>query len=111
MLYIDRRSGTIKLTRGDSARISVEIINDLTKEPYQMGDADTLKLTVKRSPSDEEFVFQKSAQGSTEFNIRPEDTKDSDFGNYAYDVELTTSAGDVYTIVPVSTFIILEEVS
>lgn len=108
MLYVNS-DGTIRLTRGDTARLTVSIANDLTQESYAMSKGDSLTLTVKvRS---KEFVFQKKVLGSNSFIIDPSDTKDASFGKYKYDVQLNTESGDVYTIIEPSTFEILTEVT
>lgn len=110
MLYV-LEDGTIKLTRGDTARLTIDIMNDLTKESYTMSKNDTLTLTVKTNVKANEFVFQKKTIGSNSFIIDPSDTNDASFGKYRYDVQLNTESGDVYTIIEPSTFEILAEVT
>lgn len=104
-------NGRITLTRGDSARLSVSIINDVTKNEYVISESDVLKLTLKKSIKDLNHVLQKEVKGLSVFYIRPEDTSGLDFGKYKYDVEITTSAGDVYTVIGPSEFEILPEVT
>lgn len=110
MLYVSSDS-TIQLTRGDTARLSVSILNDLTNSEYIIGEKDTLRLTVKKSVNDVTPVFQKVVKGSNQFYIEPSDTKDISFGRYLYDVELTTASEDVYTVIVPTTFEILKEVT
>lgn len=110
MLYVNS-DGTIQLTRGDTARLSVSISNDLTNSDYVMREEDTLRLTVKRSVNDTTPLFQKVVKGSSQFYIEPSDTKDIPFGRYLYDVELTTANEDVYTVIVPTTFEILKEVT
>lgn len=110
MLYVSSDS-TIQLTRGDTARLSVSILNDLTNSEYIIGEKDTLRLTVKKSVNDVTPVFQKVVKGSNKFYIEPSDTKDISFGRYLYDVELTTASEDVYTVIVPTTFEILKEVT
>ena len=110
MLYV-LSDGTIQLTRGDTARLSVSITNDLTKESYKVEETDTLILTVKRSVKDDCALFQKRARGSTSFHIEPADTSGIPFGKYKYDVQLNKDNGDVYTIVKPSCFEIMPEVT
>ena len=104
-------NGAIKLTRGDTARMSVNIVNDVTGEEYSMQEGDVLTMTVKVNILDEVPVIQKTLEGTNVFHIKPEDTASLDFGSYKYDVQLTTSDGDVYTIIVPSVFKILEEVT
>lgn len=110
MLYINK-DGTIRLTRGDTARLTVTINNDFDGKPYEITETDVLKLTVKRSVRDTIPAFQKSVTGSNKFYIVPDDTKDLVFGKYIYDVELTTVGGDVYTVIEPTIFEILKEVT
>lgn len=110
MLYIDN-DNTIHLTRGDTARISVPITNEQTGTDYELTDKDTLILTIKKRETDSTSLLQKIINGSSTFYIQPIDTKDLAFGKYVYDVQLTTEAGDVYTVIVPTTFEILKEVT
>lgn len=109
MLYIDDK--TIKLTRGDTARLAVPIINLANNGEYTMESGDILYFTVKKTAKDSDFLFQKSVTGSNSIHIRPEDTADLSFGKYKYDVQLTTATGDVYTVIEPSTFEVMEEIT
>lgn len=110
MLYVNN-DGTIRLTRGDTARISVTVYNDYNQEDYELDPADVLRLTIKKSVRDTTPAVQKMITGSSQFYLLPTDTQDLSFGKYLYDVELTTSSGDVYTIIEPTTFEILKEVT
>lgn len=113
MLYV-KDNCTIRLTRGDSARLSViidNIKNDDSIERYNVTSDDTLTLSVKRRIKDEIYLFSKTVTGSTSIYIKPDDTKGIPFGTYVYDVQLTTASGDVFTIVEPNTFEILPEVT
>lgn len=110
MLYINE-DGTIRLTRGDTARLTVSIANDLTNSDYSLNEGDTLTLTVKRTVKDSEICFQKVLTGSNMFTIEPDDTKELPYGKYKYDVQLTTASGDVFTIIEPATFEVLSEVT
>lgn len=101
---------TINLTRGDTARIDVDITNTVTGEKYEIKADDTLTLTV-RNVIDSPICFQKTVTGSKTIHIAPEDTAGMLMGRYVYDVEIKTASGDVYTVIPVSEFNILPEVT
>lgn len=101
---------TINLTRGDTARIDVDITNTVNSEQYEIKADDTLTLTV-RSAIDAPVSFQKTVTGSKTLRIAPEDTANLIVGRYVYDVEIRTASGDVYTVIPVSEFNILPEVT
>lgn len=103
--------GTIRLTRGDTARISVYINNDINDTEYNISETDILTFTVKKSVSDKTPYISKTITGSNLFHIKPEDTTNLQFGNYKYDVQLTTESGDVYTVIGPNTFEIMKEVT
>lgn len=109
MLHIDF-DGTIHLTRGDTARLSVNFVNEVTGQPYEVQLEDVLHFTVKKSTKDETPALQKAIQGTSTFHIAPEDTAGLSFGRYRYDVQLTTASGDVFTLGPY-TLQLLEEVT
>lgn len=110
MFYI-LEDGTIKLTRGDTARIAVGITDDTGDEQYVIQDNDTLTMTVKKTVRDRDFAFQKVVTGDNKFHVLPSDTCGLSFGKYLYDVQLTTASGDVYTVVGPCTFELLQEVT
>lgn len=110
MLYVEA-DNTVRLTRGDTAYLQVPIVNDVTLEPYIVAEDDTLILSVKRTVKDTEVCFQKTVKGTDIFHIKPEDTRQCEFGKYKYDVQLTTSSGEVYTVIEPTCFEILTEVT
>lgn len=113
MLYIES-DNKIRLTRGDTAYLEINItttddsgaVND-----YEISQEDTLTLSVKKKVKDSTYILHKQINGSTVFHIKPEDTRGVSFGTYVYDVQLTTSDGDVYTIIEPSSFEIMTEVT
>ena len=102
--------GVISLTRGDTARITVNLMDDLD-ESYEIRPDEVLVLTVKKTVKDTTALISKEITGSNMFHIEPKDTAELNFGSYVYDVQLTTSEGDVCTVVPPTTFEILTEVT
>ena len=102
---------SIRLTRGDTARFSVSITNDVNKQEYTMQEGDILTLSIKKSINDETLCLQLIAKGEASFYIKPKDTSALQFGKYIYDVQLTTAAGDVYTIIEPTTFELSKEVT
>lgn len=100
----------VSLTRGDTAYLNVTITNDADDTEYELQDGDTLVFTVKKNVDDDPIV-QKKIAGGTVFHIEPKDTVLADFGKYKYDILLYTEAGDVFTVIPSSTFELLEEVT
>ncbi len=104
-------NGSIKLTRGDTARLNVSIKNATLDEDYEIAADDVLTLTVKKTVNDSEALVQKTLTGSAAFKLDPVDTANLDYGKYKYDVQLTTAAGDVYTVIEPTNFEITSEVT
>lgn len=107
MLYIE--GNTIRLTRGDTAYLQIPLA--ATYGVYELASDDTLTLSVKKTTRDTEYYFQKVITGSDIFHIEPNDTAALTFGKYIYDVQLNTGSGDVFTVIPPSTFEVLAEVT
>ena len=103
-------SGDIELTRGDTAWLTVTIAND-SGEAYTVQPGDVLTLSLKKKIDDEVPILQKTITGADTFHIQPKDTAKLAFGKYKYDVQLTTAAGDVFTVIPPAIFNILQEVT
>lgn len=58
MLYVND-DNSIRLTRGDTARLLVPIINDLTESSYELTDSDTLTLTIKKKKLTLSLLYRK----------------------------------------------------
>lgn len=110
MLYVEN-DGTIRLTRGDTARLTVPITNEMDNSIYEMDPNDTLAFTIKKNVKSDTSLVQKICIGSNTFHIAPIDTEELSFGKYVYDVQLTKNNGDVYTVIEPKTFEILPEVT
>lgn len=110
MLYVES-DNTIRLTRGDTAYLEIPIINDITEEEYTIAPDDTLVFSVKRTIKDPTVCFSKTVKGTNTIHIKPADTCQCEFGKYKYDVQLTTAAGDVYTVIEPTCFEVLAEVT
>lgn len=106
MLTIQRKN--IFLTRGDTAIITLNIY--YANNAAYDSTKDRVVLTVKKSTTDKAKVLQKTAVNGV-ITISPADTKNLDYGDYVYDVQITTVAGDVCTIVTPHRFRIEEEVN
>ena len=100
----------ISLTRGDTARLTVNVTDD-SGNPYEIQNDDILTLSLKKNVKEVDYYMSKNIMGSDTFHIEPKDTSMLNFGKYTYDVQLTTSDGDVYTVIPPSEFEILPEVT
>lgn len=105
---------TITLTRGDSARIQLTLNKryaDGTVEPYTPAEGDTIRFAMKKEYSDELAPIIVNVPTDTMLlHIRPANTKNLPYGEYKYDVELTTASGDKDTFIEKATIILTEEV-
>ena len=107
MLYIE--GNNIKLTRGDTAYLTIPL--KTIESVYELQPTDTLTFSVKRNTRETDYLFQKIITGTNTFHIQPDDTAELTFGKYTYDVQLNVSNGDVFTVIPPSTFEVLAEVT
>lgn len=108
MFYVN---GTdIKITRGDNALLSVDLKNaDGSK--YTLKPNDVLYLSVNIGARQGEPLLQLIADENAIFSFVPESTKHMNFGKYKYDIQLSTEDKEVYTVIPVSKFEVLEEIT
>lgn len=103
------QNNTIFLTRGDSAVLRLDIINE-QGIPYVPTDGDVVLFTLKRNVMEKDVIFQKSMVGG-KIIIHPQDTSHLEYRQYVYDVELTKENGFVATVIPPSRFVVAEEVT
>ena len=101
------KNNKITLTRGDTARIDLAISKDGTAYDFS---ADTVVFSVKTSTENPEYVFQKTVTDGVIY-IAPSDTESLPYGTYRYDVQVTTTGGDVCTVIPPSIFEVAPEVT
>lgn len=111
MLTVDK-DNAVHLTRGDTARLLLgSVVNEVTGKDYPVSAEDTVTFTVKKTVYDTTPVVQITVPGGAAIHITPEDTKELSFGKYLYDVQIATADGDIYTVIPPTTFEILKEVT
>lgn len=101
----------IYLTRGDSLRLDVSVSRQVDGSKYVIADGDVLLLTVKKNSKKAEIIFQVEANEYRQFVITPSMTSSIEYGEYKYDVQLTTELGEVYTIIPPAKFMVGEEIT
>lgn len=101
---------TITLTRGDTFAADIGI-SQPNGDPYIPSEGDSVRFAMKRSTKDDEVLILKEIPVETmRLILDPEDTKDLEFGNYVYDIQLTKSTGEVDTFITKSTLVLTEEV-
>ena len=111
-----KSNGEIRLTRGDSAYITVNVV-DSEKNPYLLSDGDTLRCQVRKRYNDDENegllfngVITDNGDGTATWYIRPQDTAHAVLPEkYYYDIQLEIG-DDVFTIAS-GKFRILNEVT
>lgn len=87
MLKINETDMSIMLTRGDSAEIELTV-KDAQGNTYDYSN-DTAKFGIKRSALDKNVLLEKTFDENGKIYFDPDDTKDMEFGDYLYSVELT----------------------
>lgn len=98
---------TIQITRGDTGIFTLALTS--AGQPYDYSNDEVL-FTVKRNTRTTEIVFQKQILYGENVTIEPQDTASLSYGNYVYDVQVTSGAV-VDTVIPPSTFSVLQEVT
>lgn len=108
---------TISLVRGDSFGVQIELKKD--GEPYTPSEHDKIVFgmkhpemtTRKTAYVDKRPLIEKNIPVETMIlTLMPNDTKNLDFGEYVYDMEITYENGLVDTFVNNAVFKILPEV-
>jgi hypothetical protein len=101
---------TIKLTRGDTMRIKLDL-HMQNGDEYIPSERDEIRFAVKKSYYDAEpLLLIPIPNDSLILTINPEDTKPLDFGTYVYDIQITFADGSVDTFIDRAKFIVTEEV-
>lgn len=109
MFEITGINGTeIRITRGDSALLQIDLFDD--KGAYTLKDGDILELSAVEKLG-EPYAIHLYSDRNAIFHIKPSDTKSLDFGVLKYDIQLTLANGEVYTVVAYSDFVITKEVT
>ena len=100
----------ITLTRGDTFKTEI-IIKNHDSEEYQPQEGDVVRFAMKKKYKDEKPLLVKILDNENLLlELTPEDTKSFNYGDYVYDIEITLSNGEVYTVVDRATLILTEEV-
>lgn len=101
---------TIYLTRGDTFK-AVITISYPDGSIYTPIEGDMIRFALKRSIDDEECIILREIPIDTMLLvIYPDDTKNLEFGNYVYDIQLTKANGDVDTFITASKLKLTAEV-
>ncbi len=88
----------ILLTRGNSFSRAFTIKNNGTI--YTPTAEDTIGFTLKKAYTDQDALITKSIDpADLKLELDPADTSGLSFGDYVYNIEITTADGDVHTII------------
>lgn len=102
MLIID---DVVYIRRGDDEVLDVNVGIKVDEEfvPVELGETETLTLTVRETPEEDSPVvfFSTSAPGSKRIVINHADTAKAAYGKYSADVQMMTADGMRKTVWPV----------
>lgn len=107
----------ISMVRGDTLALSISGIKNTDGTEYTLKETDIVYLDVKKYATDKTAVFRKSVtaadyvDGALPITILPEDTVDLPCGDYYFDVRLFMDDDNIYTIIPMSKFRIVQNVT
>ena len=103
---------SITLTRGDTFKAQISI-TDKDGNPYEIQAGDSVRFAMKKhytDPDSEVLINKQIPTDTLVLVLEPSDTKDLPFGDYVYDIQLTTSSGDIDTFITKATLTLTEEV-
>ena len=103
---------SITLTRGDTFKAQISI-TDKDGNPYEIQVGDSVRFAMKKhytDPDSEVLINKQIPTDTLVLVLEPSDTKDLPFGDYVYDIQLTTASGDIDTFITKATLTLTEEV-
>ena len=107
----------ITMVRGDTLKLTLTDIKLSDGTNYVLSDTDIVYLDVKRYQSDKTPIIHKSAtkanyiDGGLPFVFLPADTVDLSIMEYWFDVRLFVDDDNIYTIIPMSKFRIVQNIT
>lgn len=110
MYTVDEETSAITLTRGDTFKANITILNPDGSE-YVPVEGDKVRFAMKKDYNDAEPLLNIDIPIDTmNLTIQADDTKKFPFGKYVYDIELTKATGEVDTFIYKKTIKLTEEV-
>ncbi|HWS31055.1 MAG TPA: hypothetical protein VN512_13195 [Clostridia bacterium] len=94
-MFLIGQGNRMRLTRGDTARFSVTVLNPDGTE-YTPQEDDVITFTVKKHSAAVTAAITKMGQSIV---LEPADTSTLDVGEYVWDIDITLANGDVHTII------------
>ena len=107
----------ITLVRGDTLKLTLTDIKLSDGTKYVLSDNDVVYLDVKKYVTDKTAIISKSAvkenyiDGGLPFVFLPADTVGLPIGEYWFDARLFVDDDNIYTIIPMSKFRIVQNVT
>lgn len=107
----------ITLVRGDTLRLMLTDIKLSDGTDYVLSDTDIVYLDVKKYATDKTAIIRKSAtkadyiDGGLPFVFLPADTVNLPVKEYYFDVRLFVDGDNIYTIIPMSKFCIVQNIT
>ena len=107
----------ITIVRGDTLKLTLTDIKLSNGTDYVLNDTDIVYLDVKKYATDKTPVIRKSAtkadyiDGGLQFVFYPSDTVNLSVSEYFFDVRLFVDDDNIYTIIPMSKFRIVQNVT
>lgn len=100
---------TITMTRGDTARVQLSL-TEADQSTYEPAEGDAIRFAATPKWGEAPCIMIDIPTDTLLLEIKPDDTKPLDFGEYWYDIQLTRANGDVDTFVTKAKLAITEEV-
>ena len=107
----------IFMVRGDTLKLTLTDIKLSDGTEYVLSDSDIVYLDVKKYATDKTAIIRKSVtkadyiDGGLQFVFLPADTVGLPIGEYWFDVRLYVDDDNIYTIIPMSKFRIVQNVT
>ena len=107
----------ITIVRGDTLTLSISEIKMSDGSAYTLKSTDVVYLDVKKYAADKTAIIRKSAtkadyiDGGLQFVFLPADTVDLPIAEYWFDVRLFVDDDNIYTIIPMSKFRIVQNIT
>lgn len=107
----------ITIVRGDTLVLTLTDIKLSDGTEYVLSDSDIVYLEVKKHATDKTAIIRKSVtkadyiDGGLQFVFRPVDTVNLPISEYYFDVRLFMDDNNIYTIIPMSIFRIVQNIT
>ena len=107
----------ITIVRGDTLKLTLTDIKLSDGTEYVLSDSDIVYLDVKKYATDKTAIIRKSVtkadyiDGGLQFVFLPADTVNLPIGEYWFDVRLFVDDDNIYTIIPMAKFHIVQNIT